>query len=134
VFGADPADVVAIEGKVKARCGTVRYVGDWQGATTFVLAGQMAWVHQAARGAASATGESGAASAMGESAVAVVTGLNGCVLGGPFSVLALAWWNHETSRQEMRCAEIGVGDGADRKLKRDVWYQLDARGVFVEVS
>ena len=125
MFGADPADVVAIEGKVKARCGTVRYVGDWQGATTFVLAGQMAWVHQAARGAASATGWS---------SVAAVTGRDGRARGGPFSVIALAWWNGAAQRQEMRSAEIGVGDSSDGKLKRDVWYQLDLSGKFVEVA
>jgi len=34
----------------------------------------------------------------------------------------------------MRSAEIGVGDSSDGKLKRDVWYQLDLSGKFVEVA
>ena len=177
VFGAVPADVVSLSGKVKAHRATVRYVGDWQGATNFVLAGQMAWVHHAAQGAASATGErgaasatgwsgaasatgwSGAASATGESgaasatgwsgaasatgwrgaasatggsSIAAVTGFSGRTQGGPYSALALAWWNPTEKRQEMRAAEIGIGDGSDGKLKRDVWYRLDTLGQFVE--
>ncbi|HLG99809.1 MAG TPA: hypothetical protein VKX49_26100, partial [Bryobacteraceae bacterium] len=77
VFGSDPADVVDLGGKVKAKRGTVRFVGDWQDATNFILAGQIAWVHQAARGAASATGWSGAASATGASGAASATGWSG---------------------------------------------------------
>jgi hypothetical protein len=77
VIAAKPADVVAISGKVKFRAGVVRYVGDWQGATSFVLAGQMAWVHHAASGAASATGWRGAASATGASGAASATGARG---------------------------------------------------------
>src|SRR3990167_3245322 len=65
VFGAQPADVVDLGGKVKARCGIVRYVGDWQGATTFVLQGQIAWVVQASDGSGRATGPSSASSATG---------------------------------------------------------------------
>jgi hypothetical protein len=77
VFGAQPADVVNLDGKVKVRRAVVRYVGDWQGATGFVLSGQMAWVAQAAGGAASATGWRGAASATGESGAASATGRSG---------------------------------------------------------
>jgi hypothetical protein len=77
VFGAQPADVVNLDGKVKVRRAVVRYVGDWQGATGFVLSGQMAWVAQAAGGAASATGWRGAASATGESGAASATGEKG---------------------------------------------------------
>jgi hypothetical protein len=33
VFGAQPDDVVDLDGKVKVRRAVVRYVGDWQGAT-----------------------------------------------------------------------------------------------------
>jgi hypothetical protein len=78
VFGADMADVVCIDGgKVKVRRAVVRHVGDWVSATAFVLVGQMAWVHHAARGAASATGESGAASATGGRGAASATGERG---------------------------------------------------------
>jgi hypothetical protein len=143
VFGALPADVVDLGGKCKAQRGTIRYVGDWQGATAFVLAGQMAWVFAASRGAASATGGSGAASATGgsgaasatgESSIAAVTGIEGRVRGGSFGAIALAWWNDSAKRREMRCAEIGVGDGTDGKLKSNQWYRLDAAGTFVEVK
>ncbi|MGE0362760.1 MAG: hypothetical protein AB7R67_18755, partial [Vicinamibacterales bacterium] len=74
VLGALPADVVGIGGKCKVRRATVRYVGDWQGAAAHVLAGQMAWVHAHADGAASATGGRGAASATGGSGAASATG------------------------------------------------------------
>jgi hypothetical protein len=77
VYGAKPEDVVLIDGKVKFRTGVLRFVGDWHAAMMFVLSGQMAWVHQAARGAASATGASGAASATGERGAASATGARG---------------------------------------------------------
>ena len=86
VLGALPADVIDLGGNVKVRQAIVRYVGDWQDATAFVLPGQMAWVHHAAegaerseaeRGAASATGGSGAASATGERGAASATGWSG---------------------------------------------------------
>jgi len=32
----------------------------------------------------------------------------------------------------MRCAEVGVGDGSDGKLKAHTWYRIDASGAFVE--
>ena len=63
VYGADPADVVHVADengdKSKAKRGVIRFVskpGDWQSATNFILRGQIAWVQQASRGAASATG------------------------------------------------------------------------------
>ena len=81
VLAAKPEDVVDITsngcGKAKARKGTVVFVGDWQSASNYVLAGQIAWVVQASRGAASATGWSGAASATGESGAASATGASG---------------------------------------------------------
>ena len=134
VFGALPTDVIDLGGKVKAKCGTVRFVGSWNKATEFVLSGQMAWVAHASSGAASATGESGAASATGDCSLAAVTGTDGRVRGGPYSAIALAWWNDSVKRAEMRCAEIGVGDGFDGKLKANVWYRLSRTGQFVEES
>jgi len=114
VFGADPAEVVDLRGKVKAPRGIVRCVGSWWEATAFVLAGQQAWVAHAARGAASATG------------------LDGRARSGPYGCVALAWWNGEDARYEMRCARVGSGDGNDGHLKAHVWYRLDEDGRFVE--
>ena len=79
VFGADTKDVVEVEGdgKVKARRGTIRFVGSWDQALSFILAGQMAWVFKRSSGAASSTGESGAASSTGSSGAASSTGESG---------------------------------------------------------
>jgi hypothetical protein len=154
VFGCQPEDVIGnIEGgqKCKARRGVIRFVGDWQSATNFVLSGQIALVQKLGRGAASATGwsgaasatgergaasatgERGAASATGERGAAVVTGENGKAQAGVYGCIALAWWNSKASRYEMRCAETGCGDGSDGKLKANTWYQITAAGTFVEV-
>ena len=85
-------------------------------------------------GAASATGGRGAASATGVASLAGVTGTDGKVQCGPYGALALAWWNREADRIEMRVALVGCGDGTDGTLKAHVWYQLDAAGLFVEVK
>jgi len=55
-------------------------------------------------------------------------------MGGEYGCLALAWWNEKENRQEMRCSEIGCGDGSDGKLKSEVWYSLDEAGLFIEVA
>ena len=151
VFAADPSDVILIDAKVKAAKGRVVHVGDWQSATSFVLAGQIAWIHHASsgaasatgwsgtasatgeRGAASATGGRGAASATGESSLAGVTGLSGRVRCGVFGALALAWLNSARNRTEMRVAVTGCGDGTDGLLKANQWYELNEAGAFVEV-
>jgi hypothetical protein len=80
-------------------------------------------------GASSATGYRGASSATGNASAAVVTGLDGRARGGPYGVIALAFYNAKAKRQEMRCARIG--NGKDRQLKPGKWYRLDARGRFV---
>jgi hypothetical protein len=152
VFGALSCDVVSLGGKCKARTGTIRYVGDWQGATNFVLSGQIAHIQSCSsgaasstgdsgaasstgyRGAASSTGDSGAASSTGSRGAAVVTGLHGKVQGGKYGCIALAWWNSNAQRAEMRCAETGIGDGSDGKLKAFTWYRLDYNGLFVEIQ
>jgi hypothetical protein len=232
VFGADPSQIVDLGGKCKTKRGTVRFVGTWDAAVHFILAGQMAWVHQASsgaasatgyrgaasatgdmgaasatgdmgaasatgtcgaasatgymgaasatgdmgaasatgdmgaasatgtcgaasatgdrgaasatgtcgaasatgdRGAASATGYRGAASATGTCGAASVTGLNGRAQAGKYGCIALAWWNAPADRGEMRCREVGCGDGSDGKLKSDTWYRLDESGAFVEI-
>jgi hypothetical protein len=64
----------------------------------------------------------------------MVTGLEGRAKAGRFGCVALAWWNSTASRDEMRCAEIGIGDGSDGKLKADTWYRLNQDGQFVEAG
>jgi hypothetical protein len=81
------------------------------------------------RGASSATGYSGASSATGNASAAVATGLNSRVRGGPYGVIALAFYNTKAERYEMRCARIG--NGKDKHLKPNVWYRLDTKGRFV---
>jgi len=51
-------NIIALDGKCKAHRGEVVYFGDWWGAIMLIDAGRIAWIKQAARGAASATGES----------------------------------------------------------------------------
>ena len=112
VFAAKPTDVVDLGGKVKARCGRVVYVGDWQGATNHVLSGQIAWVLQrtanaakrskAERGAASATGERGAASATGWSGAASATGERGAA--------SATGWKGAASATGVRGAASATGE------------------------
>jgi hypothetical protein len=86
-------------------------------------------------GAASSTGDMGAASSTGDGGAAVATGINSRAQAGPYGCVALAWWNTALDRAEMRCLEVGCGDGSDGKGKSGVWYRLDeATGAFVEES
>jgi hypothetical protein len=193
VYAAKPADVANCDsgdfGKVKFRIGMLVFSGGWFGATSKVLAGQLAWVLNrtenskdksdvdegaasatgvsgaasatgwsgaasatggsgaasatgvsgaasatGGRGAASATGGRGAASATGGSSAAVVTGDDGKAKAGEYGCIALAWYNKDASRMEMRCRETGCGDGTDGKLKAHSWYRLDEAGNFVEAA
>lgn len=78
VFGVLPVDVCNISlGKVKARRGIIRYVGDWGSALSFVLPGQIAWIQSVCGGAASATGSRGAVSATGSRDAVSATGCRG---------------------------------------------------------
>jgi hypothetical protein len=81
VYGVKPEDIMQGEpdlvGKIKFHTGVLRFLGTWEQAINFVLDGQMAWVYQAASGAASATGARGAASATGWSGAASATGESG---------------------------------------------------------
>ena len=132
-----PADIIALDGKLKFRTGVLKFLGTWDKATEFVLSGQMAWVFQAASGAASATGasgaasatgERGAASATGESSASVVTGIYGKAKAGEFGCIALAWWNPTANRAELRCACTGEG----QECQANVWYTLDEKtGTFI---
>ena len=163
VYGVLPAEIVGnLEGggKCKFRTGTLRYLGDWQGATNFLLADQIEWVQHASRGAASSTGFRGAASSTGRcgaasstgrcgaasstgyssaasstgfSSFAAVTGLDGKARAGEYGCIAIAWWNAKKERSEMRCALVGQGQGKGN-LKANVWYTLTKSGKFVEVK
>jgi hypothetical protein len=82
--------------------------------------------------ASSATGYRSASSATGDASIASATGLGCKVMAGKFGVLALQWWNASEKRFEMKCAETGIGDGSDGKLKSETWYNLDDSGEFVE--
>ena len=90
VYGADPKDVIDLEGKVKFRTGTLRYSGGWHGAMMFVLEGQMAWVRQASSGAATASGDNGAATASGYNGAATASGDNGAATASGTSGAATA--------------------------------------------
>jgi hypothetical protein len=82
----------------------------------------------------STTGYSSESSATGNASAAVSTGVSSKAMAGKFGCIALVWRNHEERRYEMRCAEIGCGDGSDGKLKAEVWYQLNDSGKFVEAA
>ena len=158
VYGVKPADIIDLDGKCKFRTGILRFSGDWQTATSFVLSGQIAFIQKSASGASSATGGKGASSATGygaassatgygaassatgyrgassatgDSSAAVATGLNSKAMAGKFGCIALAWWNTKKGRSEMRCALTGSGKGS---LKANVWYTLNEKGKFIECS
>ncbi len=161
VYGVDPADIVGeIEtgAKCKFRTGTLRYKGDWHGATNFILSGQMNWAFHASRGAASNSGDRGAASNSGDRGAAsnsgyrgaalssgeyssaettapgtpaIVSGLNSRARAAEFGCIALSWWNEKERRSEMRCALVGSGEGT---LNPNIWYRLDDAGNFVEAQ
>ena len=125
VYGVAPNNTVDLGGKCKFKTGILRYIGDWHGAIIFILSGQIAWVQQFARGAASATGDRGAA---------IVTALSGRARAGEFGCIALGWWNATAKRAEMRCALTGGKNGKQRAgvLIPHVWYELNESGNFVE--
>src|SRR5436190_1300562 len=74
------------------------------------------------RGAASNSGYQGAASTTAQGTAAFCTGLESKAMAAEYGCIALAWWNAEFERVEMRCAEIG--NGKDKKLKPTTWYKL----------
>lgn len=107
----------------RSPAGAERVTNAGRNSEMFILEGQKAWVEHFADGASSATGDSSAA---------IVTGLEGKAASGRFGCIALSWWNKEKNRAEMRCAEVGCGDGSDGKLKANTWYTLNALGQFDE--
>jgi hypothetical protein len=110
VFEADPSDVIDLGGKVKARCGDVIYYGDWWTAAYMVEPGRIAWIEHAARGAASATGESGAASATGERGAASATGESGAASAtGESGAASATCWSGAASATGWRGAASATG-------------------------
>ena len=78
VWATDPNRIIVVDNeKTKAPDGEVLYYGEWVGAFRMVLQGQIAWIQQSSRGAASATGGQGAASATGRQGAASATGEQG---------------------------------------------------------
>jgi hypothetical protein len=164
VYGAKPEDVVGeIDGgiKCKFKTGILRHKGDWHSAMMFILDGQKRWVEHFSEGnghatgdrsassatgdrsassatgdrsASSATGDRSASSALGKASAAIVTGAYGKAQAGKYGCIALAWWNEKEDRFEMRCREVGCGDGSDGKLKAGVWYRLNDGGGFEECN
>ena len=161
VYGVKPEDIMQGEpdliGKVKFRTGILRFLGTWNDVTNFVLSGQMAWVHQAASGAASATGRSGAASATGwsgaasatgemgaasatgESGAASATGKDGTAIalgieskasGSIGNFLVIAEWKFIDSKWKRVAMRLAKIDG--KKIKADTFYTLK-NGKFVEM-
>jgi hypothetical protein len=124
VYAVSPKDIMGGDGdlksKVKFRTGILRFVGTWDAATAFVLAGQMSWVHHAASGAASATGKDGTAMSVGPEGVASAS-LGNFIILAEWEIVAGAW-----KRMAMRLAKV---DG--RKIKADTPYKLKD-GKFVE--
>jgi hypothetical protein len=114
VYGVKPKDIMQgasdLVGKIKFRTGILRFLGSWDQAANFVLSGQMAWVHQAASGAASATGERGAASATGERGAASATGWRGAASATGLSGAASATgWSGAASATGERGAASATG-------------------------
>jgi hypothetical protein len=162
VYGVKPEDIMHGEPdlvwKVKFRTGILRFLGTWDQATNFVLTGQMAWVRQAARGAASATGERGAASATGERGAASATGwrgaasatgergaasatgkdgtaialgINGRASGSLGNFLVIAEWKIFSGLWKRVAMGMVRVDG--KRIKADTFYSL-VNGKFTEVQ
>ena len=160
VYGSKPENVVECDndGKVKFKEGILRFTGKWECASNFVLEGQMAWVYHWTKAkseentkdavpgsepgkiasglnsASAATGYKSASAATGKCTASVCTGRSSKAKAGEYGCIALCWFNEAADRDEMRIAEIGVGDGSDGKLKADTWYQLDETGKFTEAN
>jgi len=134
VYGVKPEDIMQGEpdliGKVKFRTGILRFLGTWNDVTNFVLSGQMAWVHQAASGAASATGESGAASATGKDGTAIALGIESKASGSIGNFLVIAEWKFIDSKWKRVAMRLAKIDG--KKIKADTFYTLK-NGKFVEM-
>jgi hypothetical protein len=84
------------------------------------------------RSSAASSGDSSSAASSGDCSPAVCAGLSSRAKAGEWGCVALAWWNDAAQRAEMRCREVGCGDGTDGKLKAGVWYRLNKRGEFEE--
>ena len=140
VCGADPHSGVELGGKAKWPRMIVRHVGTLASAMAFTHVGRLRLISASAkqatsgdRSSAATSGYSSSAATSGECSPAVCSGVNSRAQSGPFGCVALAWWNSRDERCEMRCREVGCGDGSDGKLRSHTWYRLDDAGEFVEV-
>lgn len=116
-------NVVDLGDKCKAHEGEVIYFGDWWGAILLIDTGRNAWIEHAARGAASATGESGAASATGGSGAASATGLRGAAsaTGGRGAASATGWSGAALSTNENCTLECGPHGLCATTARRCYW-------------
>ena len=140
VCGADPHSGVELGGKAKWPRMIVRHVGTLASAMAFTHVGRLRLISASAKQAtsgysssAATSGDRSSAATSGECSPAVCSGVNSRAQSGPFGCVALAWWNSRDERCEMRCREVGCGDGSDGKLRSHTWYRLDDAGEFVEV-
>ena len=75
VFSAKPESVVRIDGKAKAGpSAEVVFYGSWHEALQYTLAGRVAWIQHATRGAANCSGDYSSASTSGYSSSASTSG------------------------------------------------------------
>ena len=82
---------------------------------------------------ASNSGDRSMASNSGDTSISICSGLYSKARAGKYGIIGLQFYNEEKNRYEMKCCEIGSGDGSDGKLKADVFYKLDNLGLFKEV-
>ncbi len=135
VFGSAPETVISIEGKAKCKSATIRFVGGWKEALAFIRPGWLEWIKHRAVHAGANAGDMGSANAgnrgsanAGDSSVARAglgskarAGLGGCI-----AILFAC-----RGKYILKCAPTGSGKGS---LKANVWYTLDKRGKFKEVT
>ena len=158
VYAVKPTDIIELDGKVKFRTGILKFVGTWDQATNFVLSGQIKWVQQASRGAATSSGDGGAATSSGDGGAAtssgtrgaatssgdggaatssgkygtsISLGIEGMARGSIGNFLVIAEWKYignEWKRVAMSLAKV---DG--KKIKADTFYTLKD-GKFLEIK
>jgi hypothetical protein len=83
---------------------------------------------------ASNSGDRSMASNSGDSSVSACSGLHSKACAGIYGAIVLAWYNEKEDRIEIKCGEIGCGDGSDGKLKAGVFYHVNDAGEFIEVA
>ena len=139
VFAAHPDDVIDLGDKAKAvpdpeagRTPEVVYCGSYVEAMRRLVSGQIRWVQQAARGAASATGWSGAASATGERGAASATGERGAASATGGMGAASATGERSIAAATGHLSAVRAGDnGACVCTADECWWHVTAGAVFL---